>query len=115
MPDFDEIDMNALRYAKEPPLELCMAAAAKQLFLIPSLNGWHYDAAARGFTRDLGEEVWLLYGDMRGYPQMVTFCGCEIDGRYDHWEDRTFYRVFVPEDCSAPEVQALLKCLQTLR
>lgn len=114
MSTFDEIDIDALRHAEHPPLDLCMMAAAKQLFLSPSAAGWHYDADARGFLRELTEEVWYLYGDMRDYPEAVTFCGCEIDGRYDHWEDRTFYRVFVPEDCAAPEVQPLLTLLQTL-
>lgn len=115
MPTFDEIDIDALRHAENPPLDLCMMAAVKQLLLSPSGDGWRYDAAARGFLRELTEEVWYLCGDMRGYPDLVTFCGCEIDGRYDHWEDRTFYRVFVPEDCTVPEVQPLLALLQTLK
>lgn len=115
MSTFDEIDIDALRQAQAPPLDLCMMAAAKQLLLSPSAEGWHYDAAARGFLRNLDKEVWYLCGDMRGYPEAVIFCGCEIDGRYDHWEDRTFYRVFVPEDCAAPEVQPLLTLLQTLK
>lgn len=112
---FDEIDPDALRHAEHPPLELCMAAAVKQLLLSPSADGWKYDANSRGFLKELTEEVWYLCGDMRGYPEPVTFCGCEIDGRYDHWEDRTFYRVFVPEDCAALEVQPLLTLLQTLK
>lgn len=115
MPTFDEIDIDALRYAEDPSIDLCMMAATKRLFLFPSIDGWNYDAASRGFLKELTEEVWYLYGDMRGYPELVTFCGCEIDGRYDHWEDRTFYRVFVPEDCTAPEVQPLLILLQKLK
>lgn len=112
---FDEIDPDALLRTEDPPLDRCMAAAVKRLLLSPSPAGWKYDADSRSFQKDMTEEVWCLCGDMRGYPQPVTFCGCKIDGRYDHWEDRTFYGAILPEDCAAPEAQALLALLRTIK
>lgn len=112
MKAFDEIDVEALRTAKQPPLDLCMMGAAKMVLQTLCADGWKYVPKNGEFYRQITEEVWTLYGDMRGYPNPMVFCGCEIDGRYDHWADRTFYRMFLPKDCTAPEAQPLLKLLK---